>query len=166
MKFSKLVGRISGDGADAWKTHYLASRARERGEDVILLSVGDPDLDTPAPVVERAIECLRAGDTHYTPATGREPLRTAIAEQHRVRSGQDVDAGNVIFLSGAQNALFATSLCVAGAAVSHVSGGHRGLGRPYGAGAGIAGRRFSRRPPVARSAHHPKYSRVVLRHSE
>jgi len=114
MKFSKLVGRISGDGADASKTHYLASGARERGEDVILLSVGDPDLDTPVPVVDRAIECLRAGDTHYTAATGRESLRTAIAEQHRVRCGQDVDAGNVIFLSGAQNALFAASLCVAG----------------------------------------------------
>src|SRR3984957_3486074 len=49
MKFSKLVERISGDGADAWKTHYQASLARERGEDVILLSVGDPDLDTQAP---------------------------------------------------------------------------------------------------------------------
>jgi arginine:pyruvate transaminase len=114
MKFSKLVDRISGEGADAWKTHYQASRARERGENVILLSVGDPDLDTPAAVVDRAIECLRAGDTHYTPATGREPLRTAIAEQHHVRTGQDVDAGNVIFLAGAQNALFAASLCVAG----------------------------------------------------
>ena len=85
------------DGADAWKTHYQASRARELGQDVILLSVGDPDLDTPAPVVERAIECLRSGDTHYTPATGREPLRTAIAEQHRVRSGQEVDARNELF---------------------------------------------------------------------
>ena len=114
MKFSKLVGRISGDGADAWNTHYHASGARGRGEDVILLSVGDPDLDTPAPVVDRAIECLRAGDTHYTAATGRQSLRTAIAEQHRVRSGQDVDASNVIFLSGAQNALFAASLCLAG----------------------------------------------------
>jgi len=114
MKFSKLVDRISGDGADAWVTHYQASRARERGEDVILLSVGDPDLNTPAPVVERAIECLRAGDTHYTAATGRESLRAAIAEQHRIRSGQPVDATNVIFLSGAQNALFAASLCVAG----------------------------------------------------
>src|SRR5271165_4375897 len=114
MKYSSLVERISGDGADAWVIHYTARQALECGEDVILLSVGDPDLDTPAPVVERAIECLRSGDTHYTPATGREPLRRAIAEQHRVRSGQDVDARNVIFLSGAQNALFAASLCVAG----------------------------------------------------
>src|ERR1700692_4407785 len=106
MKFSSLVERISGDGADAWNTHYQAHAALERGEDVILLSVGDPDLDTPAPVVERAIQCLRAGDTHYTPATARESLRAAIAAQHRARSGQAVDANNVVFLSGAQNALF------------------------------------------------------------
>jgi arginine:pyruvate transaminase len=114
MEYSSLVNRIGGDGADAWLVHYAARAAHERGEDVILLSVGDPDLDTPAPVVERAIESLRAGDTHYTPATGREHLREAIAAAHHARTGQSVDAANVIFLAGAQNALFATSLCIAG----------------------------------------------------
>jgi arginine:pyruvate transaminase len=114
MQYSSLVNRIAGDGADAWLVHYAARAAHERGEDVILLSVGDPDLDTPAPVVERAIESLRAGDTHYTPATGREHLREAIAAAHHARTGQPVDAANVIFLAGAQNALFATSLCIAG----------------------------------------------------
>jgi aspartate/methionine/tyrosine aminotransferase len=115
MQYSALVERIAGDGADAWVIHYAARAAQERGEDVILLSVGDPDLDTPAPVLERAIERLRAGDTHYTPATGRENLREAIALRHRVRTGQPVQADNVIFLAGAQNALFTTALCVAGA---------------------------------------------------
>jgi len=114
MKYSKLVERISGEGADAWDVHNQARAALERGEDVILLSVGDPDIDSPPPVVERAIECLRASDTHYTPAAGRAPLRTAIAAQHRARSGQPVDAANVIFLAGAQNALFSASLCLAG----------------------------------------------------
>jgi len=114
MKFSSLVERVSGAGADAWNVHAMARAARERGADVILLSVGDPDLDTPAPVTERAIECLRAGDTHYTPSTGRRPLREAIAAQHRARCGQNVDADNVVFLAGAQNALFAASLCLAG----------------------------------------------------
>ena len=114
MKYSSLVERISGDGADAWVIHYTARQALERGEDVILLSVGDPDLDTPAPVLERAIERLRAGDTHYTPATGRQHLREAIAATHGARTGQPVDAANVIFLAGAQNALFAASLCIAG----------------------------------------------------
>jgi aspartate/methionine/tyrosine aminotransferase len=114
MQYSPLVKRIAGDGADAWVVHYAARTAQERGEDVILLSVGDPDLDTPAPVLERAIERLRAGDTHYTPATGRQHLREAIAAAHSARSGQPVAADNVIFLAGAQNALFVTSLCIAG----------------------------------------------------
>jgi aspartate/methionine/tyrosine aminotransferase len=64
--------------------------------------------------LERAIERLRSGDTHYTPATGRSHLREAIAAAHRERTGQAVDADQVIFLAGAQNALFATSLCIAG----------------------------------------------------
>jgi aspartate/methionine/tyrosine aminotransferase len=114
MKYSNLVERIAGDGADAWTTHYAARIALDRGEDVIILSVGDPDLDTPAPVVERAIECLRRGDTHYTPVAGRDALREAIARCHRERTGQAVDGSNVIFLAGAQNALLTASLCLAG----------------------------------------------------
>jgi aspartate/methionine/tyrosine aminotransferase len=109
-----LVDRIAGEGSDAWEIHYEANLARERGEDVILLSVGDPDLDTPAPVLERAIDCLRAGDTHYTPAPGRRALRAAIADAHRARTGQSVEIENVIYLSGTQNALFTASLCLAG----------------------------------------------------
>jgi aspartate/methionine/tyrosine aminotransferase len=114
MKFSQLVDRIAGEGSDAWEIHYEASAARERGEDVILLSVGDPDLDTPGPVLERAIERLRAGDTHYTPAPGRRAVRAAIAAAHRARTGQSVEVENVIYLSGTQNALFTASLCLAG----------------------------------------------------
>ncbi len=113
MKYSKLVERIAGDGADAWTTHYAARAALDRGEDVIILSVGDPEVQTPAPVVERAIECLRSGDTHYTPVAGRDPLREAIARRHRERTHQAVDGANVIFLAGAQNALLTASLCLA-----------------------------------------------------
>ena len=115
MKFSPLVKRISGEGADAWMTHYEAAAARERGEDVIILSVGDPDLETPAAVVETAIERMRASDTHYCPAPGRLSVREAIAAYHAKRTGQSTTAENVVYLSGAQNALFATSLCIAGA---------------------------------------------------
>jgi aspartate/methionine/tyrosine aminotransferase len=114
VKFSPLVDRIGGDGAAAWLTHYEAVAARERGEDVIILSVGDPDLHTPAPVVEHAIRQLRAGDTHYVPAAGRLALRQAIARMHAARCGQPVSADNVVYLAGAQNALFVASLCVAG----------------------------------------------------
>jgi len=114
MKFSPLVKRISGEGADAWLTHYAALAARDRGEDVIILSVGDPDLDTPPAVVAKAIERLQAGDTHYCPAPGRRTVREAIAAAHTKRTGQSADADNVVYLSGAQNALFVASMCIAG----------------------------------------------------
>ncbi len=114
MRYSPLVTRISGDGADAWITHYQAAAARARGEDVILLSVGDPELPLLPAVLDRAIERLRAGDVHYTPASGRRPLLEAIAQAHGARTGQAVSADNVVFLAGAQNALFTASMCVAG----------------------------------------------------
>ena len=114
MKFSPLVERIRGEGSDAWRTHYEAAAARERGEDVIILSIGDPDINAPQVVIERAVEKLRSGDTHYTPAAGRLALREAIAQAHTRRTGQEVTAENVLCLSGTQNALFVASLCLAG----------------------------------------------------
>jgi aspartate/methionine/tyrosine aminotransferase len=114
VKFSVLVERVRGEGAAAWLTHYEAVAALERGEDVIILSVGDPDLSTPGPVIERAISGLRGGDTHYVAAPGRLAVRAAIARAHAARCGQEVGAENVVYLAGAQNALFVSSLCLAG----------------------------------------------------
>jgi octopine/nopaline transport system ATP-binding protein len=114
MRFSPLVARITGEGAGAWRTHYEAVAAAERGEDVIILSVGDPPLEAPQPVIERAIEQLRSGDTHYTTAPGRTGLREAVARVHTARTGQRVDVANVVCLPGTQNALFAASVCIAG----------------------------------------------------
>jgi arginine:pyruvate transaminase len=147
LKFSTLVERISGEGADAWVIHSEARRALDAGEDVILLSVGDPDLDTPSAVVERAISCLRDGDTHYTPAVGREPLRAAIAAHHRARSGQPVDADNVAFLAGAQNALFAASLCLAGSGDEVIA--FEPLYPTYPAAIEVSGARLVRAPAPA-----------------
>jgi aspartate/methionine/tyrosine aminotransferase len=114
MRFSHLVERVSGDGADAWVTHYHAAAARARGEDVLLLSIGDPDLGIIPAVIDRAIERLRAGDIHYTPAAGRPALLEAIARLHHARCGQSVSPENIVFVAGAQNALFVASMCLAG----------------------------------------------------
>jgi aspartate/methionine/tyrosine aminotransferase len=109
VKFSSLVKRIGGDGADAWLTHYEALAARERGEDVIILSVGDPDLDTPPAVIERAVRRC-AGDTHYAPAAGRRHCARRL-RVHAARSGCPA-AHNVVRFRRA-NALFIL-LCIAG----------------------------------------------------
>jgi aspartate/methionine/tyrosine aminotransferase len=113
MKFSPLVERVAGESVDAWLIHSTAREAQQRGEEVIVLSIGDPELETPAAVLERAVERLRAGDIRYTPAAGRRELRAAIAAEHSRRTAQAVGADNVIFLSGTQNALFTAAMCIA-----------------------------------------------------
>lgn len=113
MRFSSLVERIDGPGAAAWKIHNAATAAQRRGEDVILLTVGDPDFATPEAVTEAAIAALRAGDTHYTDVPGRPALRQALAGLLGPSLGQpDLPPGNVILMAGAQNALFCASLCL------------------------------------------------------
>jgi arginine:pyruvate transaminase len=112
MKFSTLTDRVKGGAADVWDLHYEARQAAERGEDVIVLSVGDPDFATPEPVIGRALRAMHEGDTHYTSILGHAELREAIAERHRRSSGQAVDTDRIITTSGAQNALFACSLCL------------------------------------------------------
>ncbi len=112
MRFSTLIERVQGAGVAAWDIHAAAQEARRRGEDVIVLSIGDPDFATPDPIVRRAITALEAGDTHYTEVAGRPALRGAIADLQGRRSGRAVEARNVMVVAGAQNGLFATSLCL------------------------------------------------------
>lgn len=112
MKFSSLVHRIGGGGVDAWKIHSEARAAAERGEDVIVLSVGDPEFATAASVIEVAILALRAGDTHYTATAGRLELRTRIAQLHVRQSGQAITADNVAVVNGTQNGLFCAAQCL------------------------------------------------------
>ncbi len=111
-KLSSLVSRIGGNRVDAWKIHFEASAAAARGDDVIVLSVGDPEFATPTAICDAAIAALQEGDTHYTTIIGRPPLRERIARQHQASSGQMVDGSNVVVVSGAQNGLFLASLCL------------------------------------------------------
>ncbi|MEZ5774029.1 MAG: aminotransferase class I/II-fold pyridoxal phosphate-dependent enzyme [Hyphomicrobiaceae bacterium] len=113
MKFSALVERIQGEATDAWAIHSAAAEAKRRGEDVIVLSIGDPDFSTPARFIDRAVEAMRTGDTHYADVEGRPELRAAIAERFASRTGVAVGPQNVVVTAGCQNALFGVTQCLA-----------------------------------------------------
>jgi len=112
MRFSALTQRITGDGAAAWDIHDRALAMREEGREVLLLSVGDPDFDTPPAIVEAAVASLRAGDTHYSDTRGLHSLRASIARRHQQRCDQPVGAEHVTVLPGAQCAVYAVAQCL------------------------------------------------------
>ena len=112
MQYSQLTQRIDGEGAAAWDLHEVAVQAAAAGEDVIVLSVGDPDFATPDKITKAAITALEEGDTHYQSVAGRSEVRSLIAKQFQTPSTGDLDADHVMLFAGAQNALFAASLCL------------------------------------------------------
>src|ERR1700693_164597 len=57
------------------------ARALERqGKSIIHLEIGEPDFDTPANVIEAAVDALHKGWTHYGPSAGLPELRQTIAD--------------------------------------------------------------------------------------
>ena len=106
------MDRISTDRSSAWDVHWVGTQKEAAGEDVIFLSIGDPDFATPDAIVDAAVDALRAGDTHYASFEGREALRRAVASRFAARSGVAVGPDNVAIVAGTQNALFATGLCL------------------------------------------------------
>jgi aspartate/methionine/tyrosine aminotransferase len=107
-----LVDRLQGEGVAAWDLHYRAAADQRAGRDVIVLSVGDPDFDTPAAITEATIAALRAGETHYSDLLGLDELRMAVARRHQEKTGQPTTIENVAIMSGAQCGLFASSMCL------------------------------------------------------
>jgi arginine:pyruvate transaminase len=114
MRYAPLVERIAGSGAGAWDVHFEALQRLEAGEDVILLTVGDPDQHPPEAVIEATVAALRRHRTGYAPIIGYPALREAIAARVARRSGQACRADNVAIVPGTQAGLYCTVQCLAG----------------------------------------------------
>jgi aspartate aminotransferase len=96
-------------------TIVVTQKARDlkaQGRDVISLSVGEPDFDTPDNIKEAAIAAIRRGETKYTPVAGIVPLREAIARKFKRENGLDYKPSQTIVGTGGKqviyNALLAT----------------------------------------------------------
>ena len=73
-----------------------ARALKAAGRDVISLSAGEPDFDTPENVKRAAIRAIEAGDTKYTDVAGTPALRRAVAEKFRRDSGLDYAPEEII----------------------------------------------------------------------
>ncbi len=94
----------------AFEVLAKAKALEASGKEVIHLEIGEPDFDTPKHIVDAAVEALRAGQTHYSPAAGIPQLRKAIAEEVGRRRGVQVDPAHVVVTPGAKPIMFFTIL--------------------------------------------------------
>ncbi|MBE9532934.1 MAG: pyridoxal phosphate-dependent aminotransferase [Proteobacteria bacterium] len=82
-----------------------AKQLEAQGQDIIHMEVGEPDFDTPQPIIDAGIAALNAGKTHYTPALGLPELRQAIADWYQHYYKVTVSADRIVVTPGASGAL-------------------------------------------------------------
>ncbi|MBS0561285.1 MAG: pyridoxal phosphate-dependent aminotransferase [Proteobacteria bacterium] len=90
-------------------TIAVATKARAlqaAGRDVISLSAGEPDFDTPQNVKDAAIAAIQAGETKYTDVSGTPALRKAVAAKFKRDSGIDYKPEEIIISTGGKQVIF------------------------------------------------------------
>jgi aspartate aminotransferase len=83
-----------------------AKKMAREGIDVISLSIGEPDFDTPSHIRDACCAALGRGETHYAPSSGIPELAHAIAEKYRTENNVECYPEQVIATCGAKHAIY------------------------------------------------------------
>src|SRR6204780_2975717 len=109
----QLARRMSRLGTETAFEVLNKARALERqGKSIIHLEIGEPDFDTPANVIEAAVDALHKGWTHYGPSAGLPELRQTIADYVSRTRGVKVAAEDVVVVPGGKPIIFFTMLAL------------------------------------------------------
>ncbi|NQV90401.1 aminotransferase class I/II-fold pyridoxal phosphate-dependent enzyme, partial [Candidatus Uhrbacteria bacterium] len=83
-----------------------AKAMRAQGVDVISFSAGEPDFDTPRQIREAARKALKDGLTKYTPVSGIQPLKEAIAKKLKLDNNIEYSASDIVVSCGAKHSIY------------------------------------------------------------
>ena len=107
MTDTRLSERITRIGASATMAITQTARdMRAKGRDVISLSAGEPDFDTPEHIRRAATEAMNAGATRYTAVDGIPELKQAIAEKFKRDNDLQYEANQITVAPGGKPVLF------------------------------------------------------------
>jgi len=103
MQLSSLLNRFN--EPETLKMAKLGRELRAKGIDVIDLSLGEPDFDTPQHIKEAAIKAINDNWSHYTPVAGFADLREAVCTKLKRDNGLDYLPENIVTSTGAKQSL-------------------------------------------------------------
>jgi aspartate aminotransferase len=82
-----------------------ARQLKAQGIQVFDFSLGEPDFNTPEHICQAAVQAMRRGDTHYTPANGTPELRAAVARLYQKQYGIEYTPEQVLISNGAKHSI-------------------------------------------------------------
>ncbi|MCB2128031.1 MAG: pyridoxal phosphate-dependent aminotransferase [Rhodobacteraceae bacterium] len=106
MQFSPMLDRLAGLGGAKWGVHFAARERMEAGQDIVDLTIGNPDVPAPKALVDATARAMRAGRTQYSNGRGELTLREALARRYSASTGRGIGADQVLCVPGTQTALY------------------------------------------------------------
>ena len=88
-----------------------ARELRSQGKDIISLSAGEPDFDTPEHIKEAAINSINSGNTKYTPVDGMVDLKESIIKKFKNENRLEYKSNQIIVSTGCKQSIY--NLCQA-----------------------------------------------------
>ncbi|NTS29695.1 aminotransferase class I/II-fold pyridoxal phosphate-dependent enzyme [Phyllobacterium sp. BT25] len=113
MRYASVTNRLAGLGSDKWAVHMRAREMKHAGEDVIELTIGEPDIPTPNDMIDVAERSMRAGRTGYSNGRGEPAVLAALSAKYTARTGRPIDAEHIMCFPGTQTALSLVMLGIA-----------------------------------------------------
>ncbi|WP_353233726.1 aminotransferase class I/II-fold pyridoxal phosphate-dependent enzyme [Diaphorobacter ruginosibacter] len=104
ITLSQRVHRVKLSPNAAASAH--AAELAAQGRDIISLTTGEPDFDTPGAIKQAAITALARGETRYTPTQGTAALRRAIGTKYTRENGLDYGASQIIVSNGGKQVIY------------------------------------------------------------
>jgi arginine:pyruvate transaminase len=107
MRFAPVTDRLADLGGAKWAVHAAARDMQAAGHPVIELTIGEPDVPTPAVFIDAAVQAMHMGRTGYSNGRGEPALVQALADRYTARRGRIITPDQVMCFPGTQTALFA-----------------------------------------------------------
>ncbi len=107
MRYASVTDRLAGLGGEKWAIHQRSRDRMAAGEDIIELTIGEPDVPPPADLIAATTQAMRAGRTNYSNGRGEPALCRALADRYSRSSGRAIGEDQVLCFPGTQTALYA-----------------------------------------------------------
>lgn len=104
MKLSERIKKVG--ASQTLAITQKAGELKKKGVDVISFGAGEPDFDTPGPIIQAAKSALDEGYTHYGPVAGLPELKRAISKHISEKCGVQYGPNQIIATCGAKSAIF------------------------------------------------------------
>ena len=106
MRLAKTTERLAGLGSDKWAVHIEGRQRQALGQDMIFLSIGEPDAPPPRAILDEAYKQMLAGRLRYSAGQGETSVLNALSRHYTKQTGRPISPDQFLFLPGTQTALF------------------------------------------------------------